>query len=252
MIPPRDMDIHVELYKDIDKASPERLAFTRRAFESLSGLDRPRILDAGCGRGDVAVELARLGGGEVIGIDIDGEALGTFEKRIGEEGLEERVCAIHGSMFEMPFPPESFDVIWAEGSLHIVGIEKGLSTLRGFIRPGGFLVAHEMVWIRPDPPAEVLDRWQGRFPGIRSIDEIIEYIDKYDYRLITHFTLPEDFWSRDYYEPLEKRITLLREKYSDNPGALAILDGEQLEVDLYNESSRWVGSVFFVMQRDDG
>jgi SAM-dependent methyltransferase len=246
------MDIHRELYQDLDRASTERLAFTRKAFDSLPRLDRPRILDAGCGRGDVTIELARLGGGEVFGIDIDREVLRTFEERIERDGLGENVHAVNGSIFEMSFPPESFDVIWAEGSLHIVGIEKGLRTLRGFIRPGGFLVAHEMAWIRPDPPAEALDRWKGRFPGILSIDEIIDGIALYDYRLIAHFALPEDFWLRDYYEPLEKRIALLREKYSDNAEALAILDGEQLEVDLYGKYSKWVGSAFLVMQRSDG
>ncbi len=246
------MDIHIELFKDLDRASPERLAFTRKAFASLRGLDRPRILDAGCGRGDVAIELARLGGGEVIGIDIGGEALCKFEKRIGEEGLEKRVHAVHGSMLEMPFSPDSFDVVWAEGSLHIIGIEKGLKALHGFIKPGGFLVAHEMVWIKPDPPAEALDRWQRRFPGIRRIDEIIEHVELYSYRLIDHFTLPDDFWYSDYYGPLENRIALLREKYSDNPGTLAILDNEQREVDLYKKYSRWIGSVFFTMQRGGG
>ncbi len=143
-------------------------------------------------------------------------------------------------------------MVWAEGSLHIIGIEKGLKALHGFIKPGGFLVAHEMVWIKPDPPAEALDRWQRRFPGIRRIDEIIEHVELYSYRLIDHFTLPDDFWYRDYYEPLENRIALLREKYSDNPGTLAILDNEQREVDLYKKYSRWIGSVFFTMQRGGG
>ncbi len=246
------MDIHEELIKDLDRASPERLEYTRKAFGYIKALDRPRILDAGCGRGDVAIELARLGGGEVVGIDVDSRVLGKFESRIGEEGLGERVHAVHGSILELPFPPGSFDVVWAEGSLHIIGIENGLRALYDVIRPGGFLVEHDMAWTKPDPPTEVFDYWRERGSDIRSIDEFIEYVDKYSYRLITHFVLPGDFWNRDYYEPLEKRIALLREKYSDNRGALAILAREQREVDLYRKYTRWTGSVFFVLQRKDG
>jgi len=245
------MNIHKELYKGIDRASPERLSFTRRAFGSLPGLDRPRILDAGCGNGDVTIELARLGGGEVFGIDIDGESLRKFEKRIIDERLGARVHAVHGSMLEISFIPESFDIVWAEASIHSIGFDRGIEILRDFIRPGGFLVVHEMAWIRPDPPAEILDHWKGRIPGIRGIDEYIEGIVTHGYRLISHFALPDDFWGRDYYDPLERRIEHLLEKYSDNAEALAILDRERYDVDLYNKYSRWIGSVFFVMQRGD-
>ena len=245
------MDIHKELYKDIDRASPERLAFTRKAFECLPALDRPRILDAGCGNGDVTIELARLGGGDTIGIDINSESLGKFEKLIGEEGLGERVHALHGSMLDMPLPPEGFDIVWAEASIHTIGFEKGLEALRAFIRPEGFLVVHELVWIRPDPPEEILDRWKVRFSGILSIEEFKELIASYNFMLMECFSLPDDFWGRVYYESVGKRIEHLRGKYSDNPEALAILNGEQSEVDLYYESSRWFGSAFFVMQRNN-
>lgn len=245
------MNIHKELHQGLDDAGPERLGYVRRAFEHVRAIDRPRILDAGCGKGDVTIELARLGGGEVIGIDIDGEVLGRFAARIKEEGLEGRVRAVHCSLLELPFPPESFDVVWAEGSLHIAGMEKSLRALHGFIRRGGFLVAHEMAWIRSDPPDDALMGWKARFPGILSIDEICGYVDKYNYRMIEHFALPDDFWSRHYYEPLEGRIASLREKYSDNPEALAILDREQREADLYSKSASWMGSAYVVMQRDD-
>jgi len=245
------MDVHKELYKDLDRASADRLTFTRRAFESLPGLDRPRILDAGCGNGDVTIELARLGGGEVFGIDIDAESIRRFEERINKEGLGERVHALRCSMLDMSFSPESFDLIWAEGSIHVIGFEKGLEALRRFIRPAGFLVVHEVAWIKPDPPAELQDLWKDRLPGIREIDEMIERIELHEYRLITHFILPENFWGKDYYDPLGKRIEHLREKYSDNTGTLAILDRERAEVDLYYQSSRWFGSAFFAMRRND-
>ncbi len=245
------MDIHEELYEGLSKASPERLEFSRKAFSLLPRLDRPRILDAGCGRGDVAIELARLGGGEVFGIDVDDRSLRLFERRIREEGLEHRVHAVHGSILDMDFARESFDIVWAEGSLHIIGMGKGLGAIRPFMKSRGYLVVHEMAWIRPDPPVEILKRWKGRFPGIPDADEFVELAISHNYRKTAQFALPRDFWGRDYYEPLAKRIALLRENYSDNPKVLAILDREQSEVDLYHGSSRWVGSFFYILQRND-
>ena len=41
----------------------------------------------------------------------------------------------------------------------------------------------------------------------------------------------------------------LRSKYSDDAEALAVLDEEQREIDMYRKYQQWYGSVFFVMQK---
>ena len=40
------------------------LKYTRKAFRMLSQMDKPRILDIGCGSGAPTLELARLSQGE--------------------------------------------------------------------------------------------------------------------------------------------------------------------------------------------
>jgi len=47
------------------------LKYTRKAFQMLPKMDKPCILDIGCGTGLTTIELARLSDGEIIGIDID-------------------------------------------------------------------------------------------------------------------------------------------------------------------------------------
>ena len=60
-------------------------------------------------------------------------------------------------MVDMDFADESFDVIWAEGSMHILGFERALGSGAGSSARVAFLVVHEMIWLRPDPPAEVVN-----------------------------------------------------------------------------------------------
>jgi len=84
----------------------------------LPEMDKPRILDIGCGPGGQTMELARLTQWEVIGIDIHQPYLDQLTKKIKEAGFSNRVHAINCSMFDMQFPDESFDIIWAEGYLH--------------------------------------------------------------------------------------------------------------------------------------
>jgi SAM-dependent methyltransferase len=145
-------DIRHEIYEGLGEASSIGLNFTRKAFQMLPKLDRPRILDVGCGQGRATLELARLSGGQVVGLDIDQAALEVLSRKIDEEGLSDRVRIVHGSMFDLDFPDESFDVLWAEGALNVIGFESGLRGWHRLIKPGGFLVVHEGVWLQPDPP----------------------------------------------------------------------------------------------------
>lgn len=105
--------------------------------------DKPRILDIGCGCGTPTLELAKLSHGEIVATDIDQPALDRLNRRKEEAGLTERIQAVHYSVFDMDFPPRSFDVIWSEGSIYTVGFEKGIWEWKRFLKPAGFMVVHD-------------------------------------------------------------------------------------------------------------
>ncbi|MDY6917368.1 MAG: methyltransferase domain-containing protein [Chloroflexota bacterium] len=242
-------DVLSELREELATEGAFRCHYTRRAFLMLPPLDRPRILDVGCGYGGPTVELARLSRGHVVGLDIDQQRLDRLARKAAEQGLAERVTPVHGSMFEMDFPEGSFDVIWAEGSIWLIGFERGLREWRRFLKQDGFLVVHEMAWLRPDPPEEVRRYWDGVYPGIRCVEEYLEEVPACGYDVVGYFALPEDAWWTEYYAPLERRIGELRTKYAGNREALAVLDGQQAEVELFRNHMAWYGSAFFVMRK---
>jgi ubiquinone/menaquinone biosynthesis C-methylase UbiE len=244
-------DIQRELHRALGRGSPARLAFTRRAFQMLPGLDNPRILDVGCGQGGPTLELARLSRGLVTGLDIDPWALDQLKRRAETEGLSDCIEAVHGSMRHMDFADESFDVIWAEGSMHVLGFERALAEWRRFIRRRGFLVVHEMAWLRPHPPAELVNCPELAYPGIRTVQEYVEQVPDHGYALVGHFAVPQDFWLVDYFEPMMARLRELRQEYAGDQGAQRILDREQRAADLYKKYSKWYGSMFLVMRRGE-
>lgn len=244
-----ETDILSELHAELGRGSPARLGFTRKAFQMLPELDNPRILDLGCGQGGPTLELARLSGGQVTALDIDQAAIDKLARRAGEEGLSNRVQAVRGSMSDLAFSWESFDVIWSEGSMWVLGFERALAEWQRFIRPHGFLVVHEMAWLRPDPPSEIRNCWQLVYPGIRTASEYVERVPEHGYHLIGQFALPEDFWWADYYVPMLARLGDLRKKYAGDQAAQKVLDKEQQAADLYEKYVKWYGSMFLVMQR---
>jgi SAM-dependent methyltransferase len=242
-------DIFFEIHQGLPREGPGRNTCTRKAFRMLPEMDKPRILDVGCGPGAPTMELARLTQGNISGLDIHQPYLDRLANKIEKAGLSNRVRVINRSMFEMDFPEDSFDIIWAEGSIFIIGFERGLREWRRFIKPKGFLVVHEVAWLRNDPPQEIQDYWKEQYPDIKTISENLERIPGCGYDIIGYFPLPEDAWWKEYYGPLEKRIRLLKKKYAGNTKALSVLHNEELEIEMYKKYSSWYGSVFFVMQR---
>ena len=78
---------------DIDRDSFRKrlLKYTRKVFKLLPRLDKPRILDVGCGSGVPTIELAILSRGKIVGIDIDQSLLDELDRKIEREGLSNRV-----------------------------------------------------------------------------------------------------------------------------------------------------------------
>ena len=212
-----------------DRIRKRLLKYTRKAFRMLPQLDKPRILDVGCGSGIPTMELARLSQGEVIGIDIDQPALDKLTSKIREVGLTDRVQAINCSILEMDFPDESFDIIWSEGSIFVIGFERGLREWKRFLKPNGFLVAHDE---------------KG------NIEEKLEQISSCGYELLGHFTMSEDMWWTEYFAPLEKLIGEARKKYPDDPKVFEEANSAQWEIDMFKKNPERNSSVFFIMRKN--
>jgi len=229
----------------------KRLAkYTRKAFRMLPEMDKPRILDVGCGSGVPTMELARLSNGEIIGLDINQDLLDILAKKIEKAALSGRVKAVNCSMLKMDFPDESFDIIWAEGSTFIIGFERALKEWRRLLKHKRFLVTHEMTWSRLNPPQQVYNYWKRlAASGIRTVPEYLEQIPACGYNVVGYFTLPEDTFWTEYYGPLEQRIQALRPKYINDSGALEVLGKEQQGIDLSKKHHQWYSSAFFVMQK---
>jgi SAM-dependent methyltransferase len=238
-----------EIHEGLPRQGVGRNPYTRRAYEMLPPLREPRILDVGCGSGAPTLELARLSGGQVIGLDVYQPFLDDLTQRAEAAGLSDRVTAQNGSMLSIDFPDESFDLLWSEGSIFIIGFDRGLEEWRRLIRPGGFLVVHEVAWLRPGAPQEVLEFWNEVYPSIRHISENLAAIPPRGYEVLGHFPLPEDAWWIEYYDPLEKRLPELRARYAGNPEAQTLLDGSEREIEMLRQHPGWYSSVFFVMRK---
>jgi len=214
---------------DRDTVRARLLKYTRRAFRVLPALDRPRILDIGCGSGVPTMELARLGQGLVIGMDIDQPALDKLGKKVREAGFSDRVQALNCPMSAMAFPDESFDIIWSEGAVSFIGFDRGIREWRRFLKPGGFMVIHDE---------------RG------NVEEKLEQISKCGYRLLDYFILSEETWRTEYFAPLERLMAGSQKNRADDPHALEEYNQARKELEMFRREPERNSSVYFVMQRN--
>ncbi|MFB3133964.1 MAG: methyltransferase domain-containing protein [Rhodothermales bacterium] len=246
VIPP--MDLFFEIHRDLPREAPGSDACTARALAMAPPLPNdPHILDIGCGPGAHTLVLATQTGGHVTAIDTHQPYLDELTRRAEQAHLASRIRAQYGDMFALDFEDASFDLIWSEGAIYIIGFREGLAAWHRFLKPGGALAVTELTWLVDDPPDEARRVWQAAYPAMKHVEENVAILQEAGYTSLGHFPLPESAWWDHYYTPIEHRIAALRQRYQNDAEALAVLDEEQREIDLYRRYSSSYGYVFYIM-----
>jgi SAM-dependent methyltransferase len=217
------MDIDQVL--NVEELRGRCLEHSRQAYRLLPQLEQPRILDIGCGQGQLTMELARLAQSEVIGIDIDQAALSRLRQRIDEACLGGRIKAIHVSLFDNEFDNNSFDLLWEEGVFHLLDVSRSLSECRRLLKPDGYLVMHEtIVW----------------FESIR------EKLPEFSFELVNQHMLPKHFWWTDYGAPLEQRIRTYLEIRGDATDFPKLAEYKGIVADIKSDPDRTDSGIYLV------
>jgi hypothetical protein len=83
-----------------------------------------------------------------------------------------------------------------------------------------------------------------------NVEEKLEQISKYGYKLLGYFILSEDTWWTEYFAPLEKLITKSQTSYTDDPHTLEELNQAQRELEMFKNNPERNRSVYFVIQKN--
>jgi 2-polyprenyl-3-methyl-5-hydroxy-6-metoxy-1,4-benzoquinol methylase len=110
----------------------------RAVLAVLKGLGKVRrLLDVGCGTGQLTVEVARQGV-DATGIDFAAEMIAQCEANRQKAGVAAKF--INASFFDLPTPPEPYDIISAQGFIEYISpeqMEEFFARCSAMLRPGG-------------------------------------------------------------------------------------------------------------------
>lgn len=124
-------------------------------------LERPSILDMGCGMGWFAHELAQFG--PTVGIDLSDEAIAQAKAKFPQ------VTFRAGNLFEMELPEQHFDVVVSQEVIAHVPDQSGyLERAARVLKAGGYLIlttpnlfVHNRNGWGPIPPGHI-EQWLSR------------------------------------------------------------------------------------------
>lgn len=125
-------------------------------LETVADLRVERVLDVGCGMGQMLYPFVAFKGAIGVGIDPNPQACRLGHDFYAEQALSDRVRFITGKGEELPLESASFDVVNCGLALPYMNNARALDEIGRVLRPGGILllrIHHTRYYLR--------DFWQG-------------------------------------------------------------------------------------------
>ncbi|MEZ9710800.1 methyltransferase domain-containing protein [Vibrio breoganii] len=246
----KDMNEHQDYMADFMKVfeTLERWG-PGSAEETLIALNKVpitshHILEIGAGKGLATEVLANNTHAQITAVDNEQSALDRLSERFAQEGQTDRINPVCASMTDLPFERGSFDLIWAEGSAYIMGVETALKQWRPVLKNDGVIMFSDLVWFTEDRTAEAEAFWKGEYPDMQSIDTRLKQIKVAGYTIVDHFPLSRQAW-KNYFLPLQQRA---KELTASMPNSNALND-IKTEVSIYERYLDQFGYEMFIIQK---
>jgi ubiquinone/menaquinone biosynthesis C-methylase UbiE len=139
-----------------EELEDDLIAFCDRELDLLGDIRGLDVLYAG-GSSPLWIEglSQRIGeNGTLVAIDLDAERVVETQASLGEAELTAPVHLFVGGIFEMPFGPDAFDLVYSSGLFHELevkqrGARDALAALRSLVRSSGRVVTADFVDSEP-------------------------------------------------------------------------------------------------------
>jgi len=234
----------MEVLSALDRWGPGSVQSIEQALAALPSVPA-RVLEIGCGKGISTIELARRTDARIAAIDTDEGALERLRERATAAGVVAGVQVICSDMAELGGLEPPYDLLWAEGSAYVIGVERALGLWRDLLRADGVLVLSDMVWRTDTPGTGAQAFWASEYPDMTTAPRRLEQARQAGYRVCAHFDMGQAALD-NYYQPLERRLREVEGTLPDR----RVVDDLWRELRAWKAANGQFGYEMFVLQRD--
>jgi len=125
-----------------------------------------RVVDYGCGNGELTIQLLERGAAHVTSFDVSPEFVELARKRLAEHGLADQADFLVADAHRLPFADESMELVAGIAILHHLDLEAALSELKRVLAPGG-----RAIFVEPLGHNPLLRMGRALTPSARTQDE---------------------------------------------------------------------------------
>lgn len=245
----RDFDYALicEYFSNLERQGPGSKESTVKALNFIGNLKKSsKIMDIGCGTGGQTMVIAENTLARIIGVDLSPIFIDLFNRNAENNDVHDRVKGIVGSMDELRFKREEFDLIWSEGAISHIGFERGMKEWYKFLKPDGYIAVSEASWFTENRPVEIEKFWNDAYPEIDTISHKVEIMQKAGYIPVATFVLPERCWIDNFYVPQVSVQKNFLKKYTGNKTVEEFIANLRHEAELYYKYKKYYGYAFYI------
>lgn len=201
-------------------------------------------IDMGCGTGAGTLYLAQKNI-QVIAVDTNATYLSKVNSEAKEKGLDSYVKTLETSM-DQAHVTDPVDLIWAEGSMYIIGWKHALTLWKELLKPGGVIVATDCFWFTDTPSPEAWKFWQAD-PNMVNLEKATRLIQECGYEIISQYIQPDSDWFDSYYNPLQANVN--NNRSSVDQEMIGAVRAAQEEIDVRRSFGDEYEHVGFVLRK---
>lgn len=162
--------------------------------EFLGDLNGKRVLEIGCGLGEISALMAKSGA-EVTAFDLSKKSVFATRRRAILNGVAEHIVLVVAAGEALPFAAESFDVLFGKAILHHLDVNLGSYEIHRVLKTGG-----KAAFVEP----------MGMNPVLKFVREYVPYPNKNPRGEDRPLNYEEIYaWGRGYHEYNFHEIQLL-------------------------------------------
>lgn len=217
-----------------------------------------KVLEIGSNTGFTSVQISRLTGANVVGIDVNSQSIAKATEYAKEHKVESCLEFIEASATNLPFENDTFDIVWASNVTSFIDDKnKAIEEYIRVLKPNGYLIFVPIYYVK-EPPKELVTN-VGKAIGVE-----LSVLKKEDWVKMVYAGLAnsacfldlvyeQDYLYHDKSSDLHDYIDYQMDKIRDSVNEQLFTEVQKTYSDqicLFNENLQYAGYSVLILQKN--